>query len=266
MPTKDNPSESRTDAYKPAAIAARVEAAGIAKANLSATQLFILSIMAGAFIAFGALFYTLVVSDSTLGAGPTRLIGGMAFSVGLILVVIAGGELFTGNSLMVVAWLDGKLSRAQLLRNWGIVYVGNFIGAIAVAVLVILSGMMNTEAMSETVAQIAKAKLSLTVTEALFRGILCNILVCLAVWMSFAAHTVSGKVMVIVPPIAAFVAIGFEHSVANMYVIPLAMFGGVTPYDLAGFIESLVVVTIGNVLGGGVFVAAAYWAVYLRSK
>ena len=258
--------ENRIDAYKPAMIAARVEAAGIAKANFSATQLLILSIMAGAFIAFGALFYTLVVSDSTLGAGPTRLIGGLAFSVGLILVVIAGGELFTGNSLMVVAWLDRTLSSARLMRNWGIVYIGNFIGAILVAFLVILSGMLNTDALSETAARIAEVKLSLTMTEALFRGILCNILVCLAVWMSFAAHTVSGKVMVIVPPIAAFVASVFEHSVAKMYVIPLAMFAGVTPYDLAGFLENLAVVTVGNVLGGGLFVAAAYWAVYLRSK
>lgn len=266
MPAEQNPLESQIDAYKPAMIAARVEATGIAKANLSATQLLILSIMAGAFIAFGALFYTLVVSDSTLGAGPTRLIGGLAFSVGLILVVIAGGELFTGNSLMVVAWLDRTLSSARLMRNWGIVYIGNFIGAILVAFLVILSGMLNTDALSETAARIAETKLSLTLIEALFRGILCNILVCLAVWMSFAAHTVSGKVMVIVPPIAAFVAIGFEHSVANMYVIPLAMFSGITPYDLVGFLENLVVVTVGNVLGGGVFVAAAYWAVYLRAK
>lgn len=265
MSIKENPLASQIDAYKPAVIAAKVEATGIAKANLSASQLLILSILAGTFIAFGALFYTLVVSDSMLGAGPTRLIGGLAFSVGLILVVIAGGELFTGNSLMVVAWLDGKLGIARLMRNWGIVYIGNFIGAILIAVLVILSGMLNTDTLSETAARIAETKLSLTMTEALFRGILCNILVCLAVWMSFAAHSVSGKVMVIVPPIAGFVAIGFEHSVANMYVIPVAMFGGVVPYDLAGFVENLAVVTIGNVLGGGLFVAAAYWAVYLRA-
>lgn len=260
------PDTNPIDAYPPAIIAKRVEAVGIAKAKFTNCQLLILALMAGAFIAFGGLFYTLVVSDSTLGTGPTRLIGGLAFSVGLILVVIAGGELFTGNSLMVLAWLDGKLNMGKLARNWVIVYFGNFIGAILVVYLVILSGLLNNDAMSQTAGRIAESKLALSPTEALFRGVLCNILVCLAIWMSFAAHTVSGKVMVIVPPIAAFVAIGFEHSVANMYVIPVAMIGGVIPYDLAGLLINLLVVTIGNILGGGLFVAAAYWAVYLRVK
>ena len=254
------------DAYPPKQVAQRVTDAGIAKGALSASQLLVLAVLAGAFIALGALFYTLVISESTLGAGPTRLIGGLAFGVGLVLVLIAGGELFTGNSLMVMPWLSNKISSRALLRNWLLVYLGNLAGALMIACFVVLSGVLDTPALSATAASMAKAKLALTPTEALFRGILCNMLVCLAVWMSFAAHTVSGKVLVVLLPIAAFVAVGFEHSVANMYVLPVAMLDGLIEADLAGFLRNITIVTIGNVIGGGVLVAGAYWSIFFKAE
>jgi len=265
MSFDQNLATSGQDAYSPAQVAQRVTSAAIAKGRFSTSQLFTLAALAGAYIALGALFYTLVISESTLGAGPTRLIGGLAFGVGLVLVLIAGAELFTGNSLMVLPWLDQKITTTALLRNWFIVYLGNLIGALMIACFVVLSGVLDTPALSTTAAKMAQAKLALSPAEALFRGILCNMLVCLAVWMSFAAHTVSSKVLVVLLPIAAFVAVGFEHSVANMYVVPVAMLGGLIEPDLAGFLRNITLVTIGNVIGGGVLVAAAYWAVFRTS-
>jgi formate transporter len=256
---------STIDAYSPQTIARMVRRAGIVKAEAPAMKLFVLAILAGAFIALGALFYTLVVADSALGAGPTRLLGGVAFSLGLILVVIAGAELFTGNALMVIALADGKITLRGLLRNWGIVFSGNFLGALIIAGCVVLSGVMVSGALADKVAQIAITKLHLSPSEAFFRGILCNILVCLAVWMSFAAHSVTGKVSVIILPIAAFVGVGFEHSVANMYVLPVAMLGGFVDWDLPGLFTNLVFVTFGNIVGGGVLVAASYWSIFIRN-
>jgi len=252
------------DAYKPAEIAARVETAGVAKTRLDAGRTILLGILAGAFIGFGALFYTLVVSDSGLGAGPTRMLGGLAFSLGLLLVVVAGAELFTGNSLIVMAWADRKVSTARLARNWGLVYFGNLIGAVGTAVLVVLSGILDTGAVGATAARIAETKLALGPGEAFFRGILCNVLVCLAVWLGFAARSVTDKFFAVAFPIAAFVAVGFEHSVANMYVLPVAMIGGWIEPDIAGLLWNLVFVTAGNIVGGGALVAGVYWAIYLR--
>lgn len=252
------------DDYSPQGIAIRVRTAGIAKSQLQSFPLLLLSVLAGAYIALGALLYTLVVADSSFGAGPTRLLGGLVFSLGLVLVVIAGAELFTGNALMVVSWLDRKISGKLLLRNWVIVYFDNFIGALLIAVLVVLSGILNPETLATKMTEIAEAKLDLSATEALFRGVLCNMLVCLAVWMSFAARTVTGKVAVILLPIAAFVGIGFEHSVANMYVFPVSMIGGFIDWNLTGAFLNLLFVTIGNIIGGGLLVAAVYWAIYLR--
>ncbi|MEP3278326.1 MAG: formate/nitrite transporter family protein [Stappiaceae bacterium] len=254
------------DCYKPAEIAARVEQAGVGKVEMAAGQIFLLALLAGAFIGFGALFYTLVTTGSTLGFGPTRLLGGMAFSLGLILVVIGGAELFTGNNLIVMAWADRKITISQLLTNWVIVYFGNFVGAVATAVLVVWSGVLdlNDGAVSDTAIRIAQAKLDLDWSEAFFRGVLCNVLVCLAVWLSFAARSVAGKVLAIMFPITAFVGVGFEHSVANMYVIPVAMLHGNTPPDISGFLSNLIAVSAGNIVGGGVLVALVYWLIYLR--
>ena len=254
------------DAYRPARIAERIEAAGVAKANLGLLETLTLSVLAGAFIAFGAMFYTVVVTDTGLGFGPTRLLGGLAFSLGLILVVVAGAELFTGNNLIVMAWADGRIGLSALLRNWGIVYGGNFLGAAASAIFIHWSGTlaMQNGAVAETALAIADAKISLTIEEAFARGILCNALVCLAIWLSYAARRVSGKILAIIFPITAFVALGFEHSVANMYFIPVAIMqsAGVTVVDL---LYNLVPVTLGNIVGGAGFIGLVYWIVYCRS-
>jgi formate/nitrite transporter len=254
------------DCYKPAEIAVKVEEAGVGKAVMALDKTFMLALLAGAFIGFGALFYTLVTTGSTLGFGPTRLLSGMAFSLGLILVIIGGAELFTGNNLIVMAWADRKVTTAQLARNWSIVYAGNLVGALATAVLVVWSGVLdlNNGTVADNAAAIAKGKLGLSFSQALFRGVLCNVLVCLAVWLSFAATRVSGKILAIIFPITAFVGAGFEHSVANMYALPVAMLNGSIPVDIAGFIANLMAVTAGNIIGGGVFVALVYWMIYLR--
>lgn len=253
------------DVVPPARIAQLVEEVGVRKARLGFGPTLALAVLAGAFIAFGAMFFTVVVTGSELGYGPTRFLGGMAFSLGLVLVVIGGAELFTGNSLVLIAWANRDIPTTALLRNWGIVYVGNLIGAGATAVLVHLSGSLAAGggSVGDTAVAIATAKLALDPGAAFVRGILCNVLVCLAVWMCFAAHSVSGKVLAILFPITAFVALGFEHSVANMYLLPVAMLhSGLV--DAAGLAENLLVVTAGNVVGGGVLVALVYWMIYLR--
>jgi formate transporter len=254
------------DAYAPAEIARRVAAAGVSKASLPVLSTLVLGVLAGAFIAFGAMFFTLVVTDSGLGFGPQRLLGGVAFSLGLILVVIGGAELFTGNNLIVMAWAERKVSTRRLLRNWVLVYIGNFIGAVMTAVAVVQSGVLEAGdgAVQRTAIAIATGKVSITPLEAFVRGILCNTLVCLAVWLCSAAHSVSGKILAIIFPISAFVALGFEHSVANMYLIPVGMLSGAEGVGLQDLFANLAPVTMGNIVGGSLFVALVYWVVYIR--
>lgn len=254
------------DVVPPARMARLVEEVGVRKVQLPFVSMLTLGILAGAFIAFGSMFYTVTVTGSELGLGPTRLLGGLAFSLGLILVIIGGAELFTGNSLIVMAWASRRITTAALLRNWGLVYVGNLIGAIATAGLVHLSGVLalGDGAVGITADAIANAKTSLDPVQAFVRGILCNILVCLAVWMCFAARSVSGKVAMIVFPITAFVALGFEHSIANMYLIPIGMLHQSGTIDVVAVLANLLPVTAGNIVGGGVLVALVYWLVYLR--
>ncbi|MBT4020571.1 MAG: formate/nitrite transporter family protein [Alphaproteobacteria bacterium] len=269
------------DAYKPAEMAKRVEAAGVAKARMALIPTFTLAILAGGFIAFGAMFYTLSVTGSDLGFGPTRVLGGAVFSLGLILVIVGGAELFTGNNLIVMAWASGDVSMASLMRNWVLVYAGNMVGSLGAVALVALSGTLFIGGgdVAVTALKIAAGKTQLPFFEALIRGVLCNTLVCLAVWLAFAAHTVPGKVMAVIFPVTAFVALGFEHSVANMYLIPVGFVAaqdvatvttsGLTTEALstltpAGFMANLIPVTIGNILGGSVLVAAVYWLCYLR--
>lgn len=279
--------QSPFDAYAPAQIAEKVESLGVANARLGALQTILLGILAGAFISFGAMLFTLVISDSVLGLGPTRLLGGVAFSLGLILVVIAGAELFTGNNLIVMAWADGRVSTWSLTRNWTLVYVGNLIGSLATAVFVWFSGVLDfgppgaSQAVAATAVRIAVDKVTLPTVELLFRGILCNTLVCLAIWLSLAAHTVSGKILAIVFPITAFVALGFEHSVANMYLVPVGFLASQDPnvlitaavtetalanLTLTGFIHNIVTVTLGNILGGSGLVALVYYVIYIRPQ
>jgi formate transporter len=260
-------SPSPQDAYPPAEVARLVEQVGVKKATLPALQTIALGLLAGAFIAFGALYYTVVVTNAGLGFGPSRMVGGVAFSLGLILVVVGGAELFTGNNLIVMAWAERKITTAQLLRNWGLVYLANLVGALGTAVMVHWSHThaLGDGAVGESAIRIAEAKVGLTFGEAFFRGLLCNVLVCLAVWLCFAAHDVASKILAIVFPISAFVALGFEHSVANMYIVPVAWISGGETITFQGFMRNLVPVTLGNITGGGLFVAAVYWVIYLRT-
>ena len=217
---------SLLDAYAPAQIALRVREVGVTKAAMPVLTMFALAVLAGAFIALGALFFTITMTTGTTGQpsafGLMRLAGGLTFSVGLILVVVGGAELFTGNNLIAMAWASGRVTTQQVMRNWGWVYLGNLVGAVGTAVLVWLAGVhtMSDGAVGETMVQIARSKIALDPVSAVARGILCNVLVCLAVWLCMGARSVTDKVLAILFPISAFVACGFEHSVANMYFLP----------------------------------------------
>jgi formate transporter len=256
-----------SDAYAPQEIAARVTSVGVAKARLPWLTQALLGLLAGAFIGLGALLFTLVASDATLGFAAGRLLGGLVFCLGLILVVVAGAELFTGNNLIAMAWAGGHVSTAELLRNWLLVCAANFAGAAGLALLVWLSGhaSMNDGAVARTAIRIATAKADLPWPEAFFRGVLCNLLVCMAVWMAMAGRSVTDKVLAIVFPITAFVAAGFEHLIANMYFFPLAMLLG-APLSAADMAHNLLPVIAGNIVGGSVLVALVYWAIYLRPQ
>lgn len=252
------------DAYKPAEIAVLVEQAGTNKAKLPTIQIMTLSVLAGVFISLGALFYTLVMTGVDTGYGPARFLGGIAFSLGLILVIVGGAELFTGNALIVMAWIDRHISTMSLLRNWLLVYAGNLAGALVMVLLVYYAGLMEGE-MGKTAVNIANAKVSLNFTEAFFLGVLCNMLVCLAVWLSFAARTVTGKILAIIWPVSAFVALGLEHSIANMYLLPIGLLAG-APGSLNDILQNIIPVTLGNIVGGAGGVAVAYWAAYGRYR
>ncbi|MGZ5598837.1 MAG: formate/nitrite transporter family protein, partial [Usitatibacter sp.] len=213
------------DAFSPREVAARVSELGVAKTRLPLLSLVMLGMLAGAFIGLGALFNVIVLSDASIAFGARRVLGGVVFSLGLFLVLVAGAELFTGNNLLAMAWADRKVTTLEVLRNWAIVCAANFAGALVLAVLVFLSGhtALNDGTVGETYVRLAAAKTALPPLRAFFSGIMCNVLVCTAVWMALAGHSVTDKLVAIVLPIAAFVAAGFEHSIANMYVIPLGM-------------------------------------------
>lgn len=291
--------ELTIDALLPADMATKAEAIGVKKANLDLISMFALAVLAGAFIALGAIFASTVSSGafvvtaadgaSVVVGWPTgwqRLLSGLVFSLGLILVVVGGAELFTGNILIVMAWASGKVRTRLLGLNWLVVYVGNFVGAGATAVLMLWTrqyefsnGQLGLQALT-----VANTKSGLDFWQAVALGILCNALVCLAVWLTYSARSTTDKIMAIVPPITAFVAAGFEHSVANMYFIPMGMLIKATaspafwdaihktPADFANLtlanflVRNLIPVTIGNIIGGAVLVGAAYWFVYLRRR
>jgi formate/nitrite transporter len=252
------------DAYRPAEIAELIEVAGVAKAALPAGQTFVLALLAGAFIGFGAAAYTMVMTGADPAFGPARLLGGAVFSLGLILVIVGGAELFTGNALMVMAAVDRRIAPSRLFRNWAIVYAGNLAGAAALAAGFGLAGLLDGP-MGETAVRIGEAKAAIPAFEAFVRGILCNALVCLAVWLTFAARTAAGKILAILWPISAFVLLGLEHSVANMYLFPqaLAAGAGIAP---GAILANLLWVTLGNILGGGGGVALAYRYAYLGRR
>ncbi len=272
------PRAHSTDAYAPQEIARKVLEIGVAKASLPARDSMALAVLAGAFIGMGAAFSTLTSTGSVLGFGFTRVVAGLAFSLGLILVVVAGAELFTGNNLVAMAWACGAIRTRQLLRNWGLVYIGNLVGSIATALLVLWSGTLafGDHAVAANAVTIAAAKCQIGWVEAFFRGMLCNALVCLAVWLCHSGRSTTDRVLAVLWPITAFVALGFEHCVANMYFIPLGILlkgrpqlagiAGVESLDLAGFAHNLVPVTLGNIVGGTLLVAGIYWFVYLRPE
>jgi formate/nitrite transporter len=253
------------DAYSPRDIAGRLREFCIAKAEVPLLPLAMLGVLAGAFIGLGALMYTLVASDESLGFAATRLLGGLSFSLGLVLVTVAGAELFTGNNMLAMAWADGCVSTRQVLRNWTVVCCANFVGAVGLALLVWLSGHagLNGGNVGRAAIRIASAKAELPVVDAFFRGVLCNVLVCMAVWMALAGRSVTDKAVAIVFPITAFVAAGFEHSIANMYFMPLAMLLG-APIGAADLARNLVPVIAGNLVGGSVLVALVYYVIYVR--
>lgn len=275
--------EIRIDALLPAEMATRAAYIGERKAEAPALTMFTLSVLAGAFIALGAVFATNTAAGaSALPFGVAKLLTGLVFCLGLILVVVGGAELFTGNNLIVMAWASGKVSTRALLRNWVIVYAGNFVGSIGTALLVLWSKQytFGGGAVGETALKIASDKAGLDFFQAIALGVLCNALVCLAVWLTFSARSTIDKIAAIIFPITAFVAAGFEHSIANMYFVPFGLlikafdpvFVAEKGLDLTNLtwgnflINNLLPVTIGNIIGGAVLVAAIYWSVFLRNK
>ena len=271
------------DAHPPLEMAERMENVGVTKATMDLWSMFFLAVLAGSFIGLGAEFFTLVITDSELGFGMNKLVGGLVFSLGLILVVIAGAELFTGNNLIVMAWVGGKLTLGQVMRNWIVAYVGNLVGSLATVLLMYFTNQWTfaDHQVGATALNIAYAKVNLSFSTALTRGILCNALVCLAVWLTLSGRSVTDKILAILFPITAFVASGFEHSVANMYFIPMGLLmkgepevvqaAGRISTELAnltmeGFLKNLLAVTTGNIFGGAFLVAAVYWFIYCRPQ
>lgn len=273
------------DFLLPKEMAGSAESIGVTKVNAPFHKTFMLAILAGAFIAFGAAFFTTVTANSSFSEGITRLIGGICFSLGLILVIVGGAELFTGNNLIVMAWASGKVSSKKMLRNWLWVYTGNFIGAIFISLLLFLTKMHYAASgkVGMQLLNMAKKKCELSFPQALASGILCNILVCLAVWLCFSAKSTSDKILAIIFPIAAFVTMGFEHSIANIFFIPEALFvldfepgfaaefagqpaGTYSTITWGNFLlKNMLPVTLGNIIGGGVLVGLVYWFIYLRN-
>ena len=274
MDTTTSTQSSHLDAYAPAQIAARVCEIGLAKVTMPVPTMMALALLAGAFISLGGLFYAVTVTtgnDAAVPFGLLRLAGGLTFSLGLVLVVVGGAELFTGNNLIAMAWAVGCVRTSQVVKNWLWVYLGNLIGAVGTAALVLLAGVQTLSggAVGATLIQIARSKIALDPVSAVARGVLCNVLVCLAVWLCMGARSVTDKILAILLPISAFVACGFEHSVANMFFLPVGIVlaaGGPAPLSVLGALSNLLLVTIGNILGGTILVALVYWFVYLRGE
>jgi formate/nitrite transporter len=271
------------DALLPGEMARRAEEVGVRKASMDAPRTLALAVLAGAFIGMGGVFATVALTGTTAPpAGPARVLAGVAFSLGLVLVVVGGAELFTGNNLLVMAWAGGRIGAGRLVRSWVLVYVGNFVGAVATAGLVYLAGTYTQAGGSfgAVTISLAASKLRYGLVQAVALGVLCNVLVCLAVWLTYSARTTADRVLAVVPPISAFVAAGFEHSVANMYFVSLALLiasldpafvaaqGLVAPASALHwwtfFTRNLIPVTLGNLIGGVGLVGTVYWFIYLR--
>ncbi len=264
------------EARSPDAIAEAAEALGVRKAGCDTATLFVLAVLAGAFIGLGAMFATTVTAGAgELPYGVAKLLGGAVFSLGLVLVMVGGGQLFTGDALMVMAWASGRIRKRQMMRVWTVVWLGNLVGAVATAALVFASGQhgFGDGAIGEAAVKIAAAKSALPVGQAFVLGVLCNVLVCMAVWLALAGRSVTDKILGLSLPVTAFVAAGFEHSVANMYFVPVGLFidwwapavAG-PAVSAGGFALNLAAVSLGNWIGGAVLVGGAYWFAYRRPK
>jgi formate/nitrite transporter len=269
--------------FPPSQIAQKSCEAGVGKCKLPLSRMFLLAVLAGAFIAFGGQLFLLVSSDSTLGFGLAKFLGGSVFTVGLMLVV-GGAELFTGNNLIVIAALNKQVRWGELFKSWVVVYLGNFAGSILIAAFLLWGGTwaLNGNLVGATALKVASSKVALTFGQAFFRGILCNWLVCMAVWMATSSKDVVGKLLAIYFPIMAFVASGFEHSIANMFFLPYGIFLKSVPkvVEATGkalsdyaqlnwgtlFTKNLIPVTLGNIVGGAFFVGFLYWYIYLRTN
>jgi formate transporter len=285
-PTAETSLRQLVDAPIPIEMAHRAEEIGVTKVRLPLVTMAALGVLAGAFISLGAMLSTVVTAGTGLSFGIARLLSGLVFSLGLVLVVVSGAELFTGNNLIVMAFASKRVSLTQLLRNWLIVYVANFAGALLTALLVFWSGQFRSGSglIGKRALEIAQTKTMLSTRDAILLGVLANTLVCLAVWMCLAARSVSDKVVAIIGPITAFVAAGFEHSIANMYFIPMGIFvkrwAPASFWTTSGqqksaftsvtwkrfFVSNLIPVTIGNIIGGAVMVGIVYWFIYLRDS
>ena len=261
------------DAFSPKEVAERIEVLGVAKARLPLASMLLLAVLAGAYIGFGSLFFLVVTGDPSWSFASARVLGGLVFSLGLLTVVVAGAELITGNHLLAMAWADGRLSAAEVLRNWAVVCLGNALGAglLAWAVAGADLGALNGGRLAQQAMKVAQAKADLPADVAFLRGVLCNVLVCLAVWMAAAGRSVVDKAVAVVPPVTAFVALGFEHSVANFFFFPLALLlehtaaaAGLPAPGVGAILGNLLPVIAGNLLGGSVLVAGVYWVVYRR--
>ena len=261
------------DELAPAATEAKAETIGVTKASMGGAKCFVSAMLAGAFIGFGAMYFCTFLGDTTMAFGEQRLIGGLCFCLGLCLVLCCGAELFTGNVLMACAKASGKISFGGMFRNWGIVWVGNLAGSLLAMAIVYLSNLqgMNGGEVGNAFVSVAAGKVALEPVTLFFKAVLCNILVCLAVWIGFSSKTTADKVLGILLPISAFVACGFEHCVANMFFLPMGLvlngvgFGAAGAVTLGGVAYNLVLATAGNIVGG-LLVGLAYWFVYHKKQ
>jgi formate transporter FocA len=282
------PPAQALDALLPPQMAAKAEDIGVAKSGMSTLRTFALAVLAGAFIGLGAMFATTVIAGAgdVIPFGVQRLLAGLVFCLGLILVVVGGAELFTGNNLIVMAWADRRVTWRRMMRNWAIVYTGNLVGALGTVLLVFAGGQyeFGDGAVGSSALAIADTKAGLDFAQAFALGIMCNALVCLAIWLTYSARSVTDKILAIVFPISAFVAAGFEHSVANMYFLPAGLAikeqgsedffaaSGAAPGDYPDLtlanvvVDNLLPVTLGNIVGGSLMVGLVYWLIYVRTK
>ena len=259
----------RPDELTPVEVEAKVEALSQTKATLPFAKCFVLAMLSGAFIAFGALFFCVFLGDPTLPFGVQRVVGGICFCLGLVLVLCCGAELFTGNILMICGKASKRISWSGLFRNWSIVWLGNLCGSLLAVAIIVLAQIpaLNGGEVTAAMVNIAAGKIVLEPVPLFFKAVLCNIFVCLAVWIGFSARTVVDKVIGILLPISAFVACGFEHCVANMFFLPMGLIQnlqgvgvpGVITFE--GLVYNIILATIGNIVGG---VIVGYWFVYAK--